>query len=655
VSVWSSAATDVVLDVSGWWSSPSGTAGGELHVLSPTQVLNTVSGSESGLCPTSTAQCATIPAGGTLEATVAGQGGVPSSGVAQVVVNVVAADTSGPGWVTAYGGDDAMPANATAIFDGTGVVSALAVVNVSATGTIKLSSVFASTDVVVEVEGWISAGASAGGTRYVPADSPARVLDTRAGTRAGACPAATVECTSLSGGPRTVQIAGQGPVPAGVSSVLASVTVFGAASVGVLQAYPAGGSAPGGLSMVFNGGVPVTQLVALALNADGQVELLSPFTAIDVTIDVVGWNVAATDTWAYGYNPDGLRASKTPPAGSGIGATTFTWDRASGLPMLLAQDQAGVGVTNYLYGPDGLAFEQINPDGTTLWLHHDQLGSTRLVTNAAGTTVGSLTYDAYGNTASSSGTVSNIRLRFAGEYLDSESGLYYLRNRFYDPGTGQFLTRDPLVGATRSAYGYAGHDPLNAIDPSGLSVGPESWWDAEAQVANFAGGLLDSVTLGNGKRILNAVGQGDKVDACSGWFTAGERTGLVIQLAFAVAELKGATAAAEAPRSAPDFVAGPIGSGPPVPVSQSRMAAGFDAAGFPSTRTVSAGVEYTLPDGSLVRLMQPSGEAPLRASFTNANGGYINPFTGKPVQPPAPSGWSMKDWVRALAHVGQTP
>jgi hypothetical protein len=62
-----------------------------------------------------------------------------------------------------------------------------------------------------------------------------------------------LECTSLSGGPRTVQIAGQGPVPAGVSSVLASVTVFGAASVGVLQAYPAGGSAPGGLSMVFNG------------------------------------------------------------------------------------------------------------------------------------------------------------------------------------------------------------------------------------------------------------------------------------------------------------------------------------------------------------------------------------------------------------------
>jgi hypothetical protein len=110
-----------------------------------------------------------------------------------------------------------------------------------------------------------------------------------------------------------------------------------------------------------------------------------------------------------------------------------------------------------------------------------------------------------------------------------------------------------------------------------------------------------------------------------------------------------------AAETGPDFVAGPIGSEPPVPVSQSRMAAGFDEAGFPSTPTASPGTEYTLPDGSKVRLMEPSGQAPMRASFTNPNGGPINPFTGKPVQPPAPAGWSMTDWVRALTHVEQTP
>jgi hypothetical protein len=110
-----------------------------------------------------------------------------------------------------------------------------------------------------------------------------------------------------------------------------------------------------------------------------------------------------------------------------------------------------------------------------------------------------------------------------------------------------------------------------------------------------------------------------------------------------------------ATNTGPDFVAGPIGSQSPVPVSQSRMAAGFDDAGFPRAPTGSPGMEYTTPDGSLVRLMEPAGQAPRRASFTNANGGPINPFTGKPVQPPAPPGVAMKDWVRLNTHVEQTP
>jgi hypothetical protein len=110
-----------------------------------------------------------------------------------------------------------------------------------------------------------------------------------------------------------------------------------------------------------------------------------------------------------------------------------------------------------------------------------------------------------------------------------------------------------------------------------------------------------------------------------------------------------------ATNTGPDFVAGPAGSHPPVPVSQSRMAAGLDEAGFPSAPTRAPGTEYTLPDGSKVRLMQPSGQAPLRASFTNGNGQAINPFTGKPVQPPAPPGVTMKEWVRLNTHVDQTP
>ena len=52
--------------------------------------------------------------------------------------------------------------------------------------------------------------------------------------------------------------------------------------------------------------------------------------------------------------------------------------------------------------------------------------------------------------------------------MDAESGLIYLRARYYDPATGQLLSRDPESEATRSVYGYSGQNPLTNTDPSGL-------------------------------------------------------------------------------------------------------------------------------------------------------------------------------------------
>jgi RHS repeat-associated protein len=54
------------------------------------------------------------------------------------------------------------------------------------------------------------------------------------------------------------------------------------------------------------------------------------------------------------------------------------------------------------------------------------------------------------------------------QYTDAESRFVYWRARYYDPTTGQFLTRDPLVALTWSAYGHVGGIPLNATDPLGL-------------------------------------------------------------------------------------------------------------------------------------------------------------------------------------------
>ena len=52
--------------------------------------------------------------------------------------------------------------------------------------------------------------------------------------------------------------------------------------------------------------------------------------------------------------------------------------------------------------------------------------------------------------------------------VDPNTGLIYLRARYYDPTTGQFLSVDPLVAETGQPYSYANDDPINETDPTGL-------------------------------------------------------------------------------------------------------------------------------------------------------------------------------------------
>lgn len=142
------------------------------------------------------------------------------------------------------------------------------------------------------------------------------------------------------------------------------------------------------------------------------------------------------------------------------GNAAYLWDVAGSLPLLLKD-----GSTAYVYGPGGLPVEQVS-SSTTYWFHHDQLGSTRVLTDSTGTAQATYAFDPLGGIASTTGSISNP-FRFDGEYLDSESGFYYLRARYYDPSTGQFLTVDPLVSTTRLPYTFVASNPLNHIDPSG--------------------------------------------------------------------------------------------------------------------------------------------------------------------------------------------
>lgn len=126
-----------------------------------------------------------------------------------------------------------------------------------------------------------------------------------------------------------------------------------------------------------------------------------------------------------------------------------------------------------------MTFEQINnTTGTVLYLHHDQQGSTRLLTSSTGAKEASFTYDAYGNQTGHTGTATTP-LGFDGQYTSSDTGLIYLRARVYDPATAQFLSVDPMEMVTRAPYNYAEDNPLNRGDATGLSSWnpfSESFW-----------------------------------------------------------------------------------------------------------------------------------------------------------------------------------
>jgi RHS repeat-associated protein len=179
-------------------------------------------------------------------------------------------------------------------------------------------------------------------------------------------------------------------------------------------------------------------------------------------------------TSSYAYNGDGLRTEATIEAGT----AAFTWNLAGPLPLVIDD-----GTNAYLYGPDGAPLAHEDTDtGEVAYYHHDQLGSTRRLTGADGTTLGTATYDAHGNPTDTTGQTTP--LGYAGEYTDPHTGLQYLRARYYDPDTAQFLTRDPIEAITREAYAYAGNNPINMVDPMGLCGWRDAWncvddaWDA---------------------------------------------------------------------------------------------------------------------------------------------------------------------------------
>jgi RHS repeat-associated protein len=138
----------------------------------------------------------------------------------------------------------------------------------------------------------------------------------------------------------------------------------------------------------------------------------------------------------------------------------------------LLTDATGNLVSDYVYGAGTTPISRLAANGTAVYYLTDAMGSVIGEVDGAGNLVNSISYDAFGNIRSQTGTARSD-FRFQGQWLESDSGLYYFRARDYDPKSGLFLSRDavePIQEAPESAnpYQFAYQNPNVYSDPSGM-------------------------------------------------------------------------------------------------------------------------------------------------------------------------------------------
>jgi RHS repeat-associated protein len=201
------------------------------------------------------------------------------------------------------------------------------------------------------------------------------------------------------------------------------------------------------------------------------------------------------------YDANGNLTSQTDASGT----TTYTWDSrnrlvamsGSGVSANFVYDALGRRVSKTINGTtteyqfDGndivveigsgavaatylrsLAIDEpfIRQSSSTAEFYHtDALGSVLALTDQAGAIQSTYRYDPFGNTTIT-GTSSNV-FQFSGREAD-QTGLYFLRARYYSPTLHRFISEDPigLLGGDPNFYVYVENNPINLTDSTGFVI-----------------------------------------------------------------------------------------------------------------------------------------------------------------------------------------
>lgn len=212
-----------------------------------------------------------------------GRGGVPSAGVAAVVLNVTAVSPSTSSFITVFPDGETRPNTSNLNFTAGATTPNLVVVKVGSNGKAAFQLNAGSSHLVVDVAGYFPTGGA------ISALTPGRLLDTRS-------TGSTIDGQERAGGAlgagvtRDVQVAGRYGIPAsGVDTVILNVTGVKPTATTFATVWPAGATRPNASNLNLRAGEVHSNLVVVKVGGTGKVSVYNNGGSMNVLADVAGW------------------------------------------------------------------------------------------------------------------------------------------------------------------------------------------------------------------------------------------------------------------------------------------------------------------------------------------------------------------------------
>jgi len=195
---------------------------------------------------------------------------------------------------------------------------------------------------------------------------------------------------------------------------------------------------------------------------------------------------------SYTYDPKGRRIAKSV---DGTVTEKYLW---GGRTMLLAiYDDNDNLLVRYEYSNTRLPYS-MTAGGNLYYLHYDQVGSLKAVSDpTTGTIVKKVDYDSFGKITSDTNPSFRAGLGYGGGLFDTHTELLYFAHRDYNPETGRWNAKDPVLfqGGDSNLYAYVANDPVNSNDPYGLSETDIRYGDDYSYFDAFAETTKESLAM----------------------------------------------------------------------------------------------------------------------------------------------------------------